>query len=268
MTVKRPLFHYCTIDTLRSILTNSTLRFQSLQCVDDPQEAEIYGSERMGRVGFVSCWTDTADESIPMWREYTGSNQDSIRIETTSELFDGEPADKALNTASVLCDKYDFAISPPYKPVLFPVTYTYDESLLRPHLMTKNKRVCECGNQQASWSMNTRLLGRFKSMAWSTQQEWRFLLIALPMEFHRQHLHGDFLAAGNTDAIFAAEKEAIETISLPSPYIDYPIDTATFGPISITLHPNMTELGLRKLEGITHQFNLTSTVMNSELRFR
>ena len=134
MRATRSLFHYCTIDTLKSILTHATLRFQSLQYVDDPQEVEIYGSARGGRFAFVSCWTDTANESISMWREYTGNDQDSIRIETTSELFDSLPSDNALNTAAVLREKCDFAISPPYKPVLFPVTYTYDESLLRPHL--------------------------------------------------------------------------------------------------------------------------------------
>lgn len=276
--MKRSLFHYCTIDTLEAILTNETLRFQSLQYVDDPQESEIYGSERMGRVGFVSCWTDTPNESIPMWRDYIGCNRDSIRIETSSELFDEIVDDESLKIASKIQKEQDFSISPPYKPVLFPITYTSDASLLKPKLMSENKQVCECGKQVASWSMNTQLLGRFKNMAWAEQHEWRFLLIAVPTEMHRRHRNGDFLSAGdntsipsieeNNHRILAAMKDAIENIALPSQHIDFPIDIKKFGPLSITLHPNISEQDRHRVNVLKDRFHLNSTVRNSELRFR
>lgn len=276
--MRRSLFHYCTIDTLEAILTNGTLRFQSLQSVDDPQEAEIYGSERMGRVGFVSCWTDTPNESIPMWREYTGCNHDSIRIETSSELFNEIVDDESLNITSKIREEQDFAISPPYKPVLFPITYTSDASLLKPKLVSENRQVCECGKQTASWSMNTQLLGRFKNMAWAEQHEWRFLLIAVPMGIHRQHQNGDFFHTGdnasilsveeNNNLILAAMKDAIENIPLPSQYIDFPIGIKKFGPLSITLHPNISEQDRQRVNVLKGRFHLNSAVRNSELRFR
>jgi hypothetical protein len=278
LPLRRSLFHYCTIDTLESILTNGTLRFQSLQYVDDPQESEIYGSERMGRVGFVSCWTATLNESIPMWREYTGCNHSSIRIEISSELFDEIADDESLNTASKIREEQDFAISPPYKPVLFPITYTSDASLLKPKLVSEIRQVCECGKQVTAWSMNTQLLGRFKNIAWAEQHEWRFLLIALPMEVHRQHQNGDFFHVGDNASILSAEendspilaamKDAIENVPLPSQHIDFPIDIRRFDPLSITLHPNISEQDRQRVNALKDRFHLNSAVRNSELRFR
>jgi hypothetical protein len=276
--MKRSLFHYCTIDTLEAILEHKTLRFKSLEFVDDPQEAEIYGSERMGRVGFVSCWTDTPNESIPMWREYTGCDHASIRIEASSELFDEITPDHAMDTAAKIREVWDFSISPPYKPVLFPITYTNDELLLKPKLMSENKQECECGRKTESWSMNTQLLGRFKNTAWAEQHEWRFLLVALPMEVHRRHQDGDFFntadktsilsAEENNNAILGAMKDAIENVPLPSEYIDFPIDIKKFGPISITLHPNISQQDRQRINRLSDRFHLDSAVRNSELRFR
>lgn len=275
--MKRSLFHYSTIDTLEAILTHKTLRFQSLEYVDDPQEAEIYGSERMGRVGFVSCWTDTPSESIPMWREYTGGDCDSIRIETSSELFDEITENEAFEIGSTIRAEQDFSISPPYKPVIFPITYTSDRLLLKPKLMHKSQQICEGDRRTESWTMNTELLGRFKNMAWSEQHEWRFLLIAIPMEVHRRNQNGNFLKGGDSGSLLSIEesnnmildatKDAIENIPLPSKYVDFPVNIKKFGPFSITLHPNISEQGRQRVSDLANCFHLNCSVRNSELRF-
>jgi hypothetical protein len=98
------------------------------------------------------------------------------------------------------------------------------------------------------------------------------------MEVHRRHQDGDFFntddktsilsAEENNNAILGAMKDAIENVPLPSEYIDFPIDIKKFGPISITLHPNISQQDRQRINRLSDRFHLDSAVRNSELRFR
>ena len=61
------------------ILKNKTLAFNSLQNVDDLEECESKDIQQIGKICYVSCWTDDASESIPMWKMYT-PNMQGVRI--------------------------------------------------------------------------------------------------------------------------------------------------------------------------------------------
>ena len=60
------IYHYTNIETLAQILKNKTLLFNRLDCIDDLEEGSVVSSGiYVGRYIFVSCWTETAEESIP-----------------------------------------------------------------------------------------------------------------------------------------------------------------------------------------------------------
>ena len=64
------LYHYTSIETLALILSNRKIRLNRLDKVDDPQEQIAKEIADMGKLVFVSSWTDDSDESIPMWKMY------------------------------------------------------------------------------------------------------------------------------------------------------------------------------------------------------
>ena len=80
------LYHYTSIDTLLLILKNKTLAFNSLQNVDDLEEANSEDIEQIGKICYVSCWTNDASESIPMWNMYT-PNMQGVRIKLKEYPF-------------------------------------------------------------------------------------------------------------------------------------------------------------------------------------
>jgi hypothetical protein len=134
------LYHYTSLDTLALILANKTICFSSLLNVDDIDEAETSDLGSFGKYVYVSCWTDEAEESIAMWQMYT-PNMHGIRIQLPAFPFK-----KHYSKAGELCFKEDVSTYIDFKklydenlasivpdlPKLKPVTYTKDESLLKP----------------------------------------------------------------------------------------------------------------------------------------
>ena len=81
------IFHYTTIDSLALILKNKTLLFNRLDCVDDLEEGEVESSGiKLGRYIFVSCWTESSEESIPIWKMYAGDGM-GVRIGMERDMF-------------------------------------------------------------------------------------------------------------------------------------------------------------------------------------
>ena len=60
------LFHYTSVDILALILKNRTIRFNSLDRMDDLQEQETADIKNVGQFCYISFWTDDEEESIPM----------------------------------------------------------------------------------------------------------------------------------------------------------------------------------------------------------
>lgn len=87
----KKLYHYCSIDTLECILKYKTIRFSSLVAVDDTEEAMTEDFDELGRICFVSCWTNK-EEDVTMWRTYTedgNGNKSGVRIALPENLFEG-----------------------------------------------------------------------------------------------------------------------------------------------------------------------------------
>ena len=61
------LYHYTNIESLALILKNRTIRFNSLDKMDDLQETMTADVENAGRFTYVSCWTADVKENIALW---------------------------------------------------------------------------------------------------------------------------------------------------------------------------------------------------------
>ena len=58
------LYHYTNISSLALILSNRTIRFNSLDKMDDLQEQETADIKNLGQFFYVSSWTDDLSNSM------------------------------------------------------------------------------------------------------------------------------------------------------------------------------------------------------------
>ncbi len=111
-------------------MKNKAFRFSSLGFVDDMEESLTSDYDDIGKICFVSCWTDLIQESVEMWRTYTGG-KNGVRIGFPRNFFNMNlNADEIQLLGQEIMEKYDVLISPPYHPTLIPVTYTKDDELI------------------------------------------------------------------------------------------------------------------------------------------
>ncbi len=80
------LYHYTSINTLALILRNKKIRFNRLDRVDDLLEADTSDLGDLGRLFFVSCWSSSDEENIPLWSMYT-PNMAGVRIKLPVKMF-------------------------------------------------------------------------------------------------------------------------------------------------------------------------------------
>ena len=82
------LYHYTSVEKLALILQNRTIRFNSLDRMDDLQEKETKDIKNIGQFIYVSAWTSEEKESIPMWNMYSSLDAGvRIRLKTNLSLY-------------------------------------------------------------------------------------------------------------------------------------------------------------------------------------
>lgn len=188
------LFHYTSIQNLAIILKNGKIRFNRLDNVDDLTEAETLEGKQLGQHYFVSCWTDSELENIPLWEMYTGYK--GVRVRLPSDMFktyelDGNDGDKyriyknglymnvrlpyrgPIDIHNLLTD--DYAIMPAFysSDFLQKMQYTKDTNLLIPKVLQKDP---------AGTFISLQDFCKYKSIEWSFQSEWRFILHITPID--------------------------------------------------------------------------------------
>lgn len=172
------LYHYTSIENLALILKNKTIKFNNLQNVDDPEEAETEDIETAGRHCLVSCWTDKEEDIIPMWSMYT-PNMRGVRIKMRkypfkqyvygkNELYFKEETKSYINFNDVYTKTV--SIVPSY-PLLEKIEYTKNDSLLKPKILTKTENKTKISLYN---------IGRCKREYWDFQQEYRYIIRTAP----------------------------------------------------------------------------------------
>lgn len=238
------LYHYCSIETLECILKYKSFRLSSLAVVDDMEEAITSDFDEIGRICFVTCWTDNSIEDAAMWRSYTenrNGNKSGVRISLPDNLFYN-----INNTeVDVLQNKFDVSISPSGKglsgkaPILFPVTYTNDESLIKLSVHKISSLKCDrCGNEEMQSNITTTLLGKFKRQIWSGQSEWRYSIIAIPNEYIKNQQAGKYNGSNSTleERIELMDSD-LKTVPYKHNYIDFPIAEGVLNQLEIISSP-------------------------------
>lgn len=256
------LYHYTTLETLELILQNKTIRFNSLQCVDDLEEKETSDAGDFGKYCFVSCWTKSPSEDIPLWSMYS-KNGKGVRVRLCKnpfKLFSHPVQEIAMTKGGVVVERYrgDYYNSYISEPnlthdynvflnenILDEVIYTQDESLIYPKIF-KN-------TNQASFNQ----IGIYKSEKWRFQEESRYHFMVLP--FNRGKIM-EYLANPSL-----AYDDMFSQRELPIYFIDLHLDEDKINDMEIMLGFNADEEDYEYAKSLVEKYNPTATLIKSEL---
>lgn len=250
--IPKYLYHYTSITTLALLLKSKKIRFNSLDKVDDLEEALTKDLGNFGKYFFVSCWTDDNEESIPFWHMYTG-NMKGVRIKLPSFPFEEYVIPKGLYSQNDMPtyfnpDNYfksEYLIGHPFIDILKKVEYTNDTSLLYPKIYTKTENYEE---------FKTNNVGKYKRTHWSFQSEWRYMFIIYP---------GSFEEFKNNDDQFVEKIKSGIDLPITDYYLN--IDSEAFKDMEITLGPNTSEGEKIIVESLISQYNPSARIFNSSL---
>lgn len=178
------LFQYTSLGVLSLILQNKTIRFNSLENLDDLEESSLQFCDDNPPVTYVSCWTSIVEESIPMWKLYTQMT-DGIRI----ELPIGPFKDPRTQNGNCVPGSYDYRAAK-WIPVLPPsrvdpelVYMAQPYSLNHPNRviyrddLTASEIVASKASGQNAVVTHNGAIARFKRNNWDFQQEFRYIVI-------------------------------------------------------------------------------------------
>lgn len=247
------LYHYTNINTLALILKNKTIRFSSLDKVDDLEEPQTNDLGNFGKYCFASCWTEIEEESIPFWHMYT-QKKEGVRIKLPSNPFKKyiipkiftktEDIPTYFNPDNYFTSNY---LIQPFIDILRKVEYTDDVSLLCPKVYSRTKESTE---------LNMTNIGKYKRTHWCFQKEWRYWFFVFP---------GASSELKNPEN---AINKWISAIELPFAEYYLLIDENAFKDMEIILGPNTNEGHQIIVESLINQYNPTAKVMDSSLKGR
>lgn len=265
------LYHYTSLESLALILKNRTIRLNPLDKMDDIQEQKTADIENIGKFVFVSSWTDDVVESIPMWKMYTDPRC-GVRIKLRKNPFlkhgtRGSDFEKVLGATledeksrtTVMDTFLDLTamleggyVSPQgwSGDILTKIEYTNDLDKLEPSVGS-----CENGKNR----IDLGLLGKYKNTHWRFQNEWRYIMDFVPMNF-----------SSNPQQIARYFSQTVLQMSTgiaepPFRYYDLDIDSKYFEEMEITCSPQMSAGNRTILETLVERYNPNATILESEL---
>jgi len=186
------LHHYTTIETLALILDSRKIRFNRLTNVDDVQEAELYGEHSIAPFIYVSCWTTSEVENIPLWTMYT-ANMRGVRITFEDKPFFYQKLDKPLPfvhnhngdmyspmTYDQICNQDCFIIPSFLNKDEFGGEMQYVPDVTNYYKDAAKFTYNPDGTANVELQSANKL-ATHKNEHWTFQEEYRFSLIALPV---------------------------------------------------------------------------------------
>lgn len=194
----KKLYHYTSIESLALILNKKTIKFNRLDNVDDRNENRIEcDGIDWSKYTYVSCWTDSDEENIPLWHMYT-PNASGIRICLNSNFIDYEnvnqfelihkevwtpPSKIALINSAVAVKNRIIHSSFFNEKTYRKVHYIPEKSPLENSLLKEQKALVEFGFKRVIYHKSTMdnpwdKIGCYKMDKWSFQNECRFILFA------------------------------------------------------------------------------------------
>lgn len=270
------IHHYTNIDVLALILKNRTLRFTRLDQVDDKEESNfVCNGVNLGPYTFISCWTESKEESIPMWKMYTKEKW-GVRLSFEKEGMFKTYIEDVREHNGVRISKAEPIISliPPeerwsqkdYIPPI--VTEDYDGCNfyrkidyvddIKPY--ANNSVIINAKNNTLGITVNTDKVGRYKHKRWSFQEESRFVLFFMP---------GNPLALVNDKNYFMEHKrminEVINNKKLDFSYYYMCLSEEAFDHLVITVSPLCDEAQWTIVEALRDKYAPNAKVQKSNL---
>ncbi len=237
------IHHYTNIETLALILKNRTIRFNRLDCVDDVEEgcAESSGIQ-FSKYVFVSCWTENAEESIPLWKLYT-SDMRGVRISMEREMFQEYILRQGDLPGVNIHEEMKFLVPPSemmnpeymfhlgicdYNNDLFYRKVNYVDDVREYTKDAIKINVSEQGLQDMN--LQAKPFGYYKNMRWQFQEESRFVLYIVPYNIFVIGAYNPLLSTITQSRLMA---------NTPLPFSDYylHLKDEAFDGMEITLSP-------------------------------
>lgn len=176
----RFLYQYTSVESLEKILGSGTLRFSRLDKVNDPEEARAADVPLAASSVFVSCWSDSEAESIPMWSMY-GRDFSGVRYRMPANMFAGRQNPVVFEQGGAITNvdgEWTITRPPPAassmsRAVIGPNKVFYSDA---PQFRERTLVRTELGRAE----YRPYDLGMVKGKHWHYENEWRFKTSVLP----------------------------------------------------------------------------------------
>lgn len=257
------LYQYTNIEALASILKNHTIRFNSLDKMDDLQEQMSSDLKNAAKFVFISSWTQSQVELIPMWKLYTSLKR-GVRIGLPRCPFEKHPATEAeagqvihgdnfkgkdcLIPVSEMKQKFFYSCEATYGKIIYDVVYTDNNDLLYPQLR---------GGEEGEMKIPLSKLGKHKNKFWAFQDEVRYIFTAIP--FSEMPITKRALMQTAQNIYEDKEKQ-------PFSSYDLKISDEAYSKMKITLSPDIDpgiEIAVRALQ---EKYNPDAIIEYSDLK--
>lgn len=273
------IHHYTNIDALALILKNRTLRFTRLDNVDDPEESNfVSNGVNLGPYTFVSCWTESKEESIPMWKIYT-REQWGVRLSVIRDgLFKTYTIENGFRFNGLVAT----TLGNPIK-LLFPIDVRLKQTDYTPPFLTDDYDKCNFyrkityvddlkpysddsfqvipqGDGNVSVCIKTDKVGSYKNKRWSFQEESRFVLFFMP---------GNSFATFNTPQFEREQNRIVNDImhnkGLGFSHYDMCLSEGAFDSLIITMSPLCTDSQRAIVEALRDKYAPKAKIEESKL---
>ncbi|GAA6528354.1 hypothetical protein LPYR103PRE_03270 [Segatella asaccharophila] len=263
------LYHYTNLKTLALILKHRTLRFNRLDKVDDLEENVKSNGLNLGQYIFVSCWTEDAEESIPLWRMYAGI-ENGVRICLDEDMFQTYDIcnfkfrDKVpiIGSLSLIPQKdienQDYFIMPLgtnnrtsflKKVEYVPDIHKYTDNVAQFQLKEKKK---------IDAIINFGEIGKYKNTKWAFQKESRFIINIMPCN-PLYYVNNPNLMVNIVYNAYKSNK------ALNFSFYDMRLKNDILNKIEITLSPEVSESQRIIVEALCRQFAPEAKISDSAL---
>ncbi|PKQ27765.1 MAG: hypothetical protein CVT63_06285 [Candidatus Anoxymicrobium japonicum] len=271
------IYHYTSIHSLALILEGGKIRFNRLDRVDDVRESQTVAGIEFGKYFFVSCWTKSPKEHIPLWNMYT-PNMKGVRIGLPDMPFKRTPLRaplswnmehkgeiiSLLSFDEMFCDTY--CILPVFlTPSMFagPVSYVPDMSAV----YKENVKLTVSLDNQAKLTIGSMpSLPRTKDDYWAFQDEYRFALLVTPsIPVPSSGIGSPLFVERFTNHVLSSFIRGVD------PGIDYyelRLDDAALNSIEVTLGPRADHGDRLLVEALLNKFTSDGKVSDSVLAIR
>jgi hypothetical protein len=276
MVQNQLLHHYTTLETLELILKNKTIRFNRLDHVDDVGESFKYGKYDLSFFLFVSCWTFSDEENIPLWQIYS-KGMTGVKLSLPLDPFEymtlkpnplwGGTAKGEISSIfsieEIFTDEYMVNMSILNKNNFIKIIeYSSEEELQIIRKKAVNYIIDSTGRSFLTVAGPTLLAG-YKSKEWSFQKEIRYIIMIYPTPQIPSSGIGDLSYVNELPRYVIKFLEEGRQIKIN--YFDIKLDQNSLDHLIVTLGPHTPESDKLIVEKLLQKYTKYGEIKESAL---